>query len=61
MLCEAAGYDIVLVETVGVGQSEYLVRDMVDMFCLLLPPAGGDELQVTTGLSIYRSMYVYTY
>ena len=52
MLCEAAGYDIVLVETVGVGQSEYLVRDMVDMFCLLLPPAGGDELQVTTGLSI---------
>ena len=46
VLCEAAGYDIVLVETVGVGQSEYLVRDMVDMFCLLLPPAGGDELQV---------------
>jgi len=45
VLCEAAGYDIVLVETVGVGQSEYLVRDMVDMFCLLLPPAGGDELQ----------------
>ena len=43
--CEAAGHDIVLVETVGVGQSEYLVRDMVDMFCLLLPPAGGDELQ----------------
>lgn len=45
VLCEAAGYDIVLVETVGVGQNEYLVRDMVDMFCLLLPPAGGDELQ----------------
>jgi len=45
VLCEAGGYDIVLVETVGVGQSEYLVRDMVDMFCLLLPPAGGDELQ----------------
>ena len=45
VLCEASGYDIVLVETVGVGQSEYLVRDMVDMFCLLLPPAGGDELQ----------------
>jgi LAO/AO transport system kinase len=45
ILCEAAGYDLVLVETVGVGQSEYLVRDMVDMFCLILPPAGGDELQ----------------
>jgi len=45
VLCEAGGYDVVLVETVGVGQSEYLVRDMVDMFCLLLPPAGGDELQ----------------
>ena len=45
ILCEAAGYDLVLVETVGVGQSEYMVRDMVDMFCLLLPPAGGDELQ----------------
>jgi len=45
ILCEASGFDIVLVETVGVGQSEYLVRDMVDMFCLLLPPAGGDELQ----------------
>ena len=43
ILCEASGYDIVLVETVGVGQSEYMVRDMVDMFCLLLPPAGGDE------------------
>ena len=42
---EAGGYDVVLVETVGVGQSEYEVRDMVDMFCLLLPPAGGDELQ----------------
>eukprot|EP00095_Tigriopus_kingsejongensis_P009342 maker-scaffold362_size196086-snap-gene-0.27 protein:Tk09342 transcript:maker-scaffold362_size196086-snap-gene-0.27-mRNA-1 annotation:"hypothetical protein CAPTEDRAFT_114900" len=45
ILCEAAGYDIILVETVGVGQSEYLVADMVDMFCLLIPPAGGDELQ----------------
>jgi len=45
VLCEAAGYNIVLVETVGVGQSEFLVSDMVDMFCLILPPAGGDELQ----------------
>jgi LAO/AO transport system kinase len=45
LLTEAAGYDVVLVETVGVGQSETAVADMVDMFCLLLSPAGGDELQ----------------
>lgn len=45
VLCEAAGYDIILVETVGVGQSEFMVADMVDMFCLIIPPAGGDELQ----------------
>ncbi|XP_051024926.1 methylmalonic aciduria type A protein, mitochondrial isoform X1 [Acomys russatus] len=46
LLCEAGGYDIILIETVGVGQSEFAVADMVDMFVLLLPPAGGDELQV---------------
>lgn len=45
LLCEAAGYDVVLVETVGVGQSETAVADMVDMFVLLLSPGGGDELQ----------------
>ncbi|EPZ35669.1 ArgK protein domain-containing protein [Rozella allomycis CSF55] len=45
VMCEAAGYDIILVETVGVGQSETLVADMVDIFALLVPPAGGDELQ----------------
>lgn len=45
VLCEAAGYDVVLVETVGVGQNEIAVADMVDMFVLALPPAGGDELQ----------------
>ncbi|XP_077379600.1 methylmalonic aciduria type A protein, mitochondrial isoform X2 [Festucalex cinctus] len=45
VLCEGAGYDVVLVETVGVGQSEFAVADMVDMFVLLIPPAGGDELQ----------------
>ncbi|XP_053088932.1 methylmalonic aciduria type A protein, mitochondrial isoform X2 [Pangasianodon hypophthalmus] len=45
VLCEGAGYDIVLVETVGVGQSEFAVADMVDLFVLLIPPAGGDELQ----------------
>ncbi|MDP5307497.1 methylmalonyl Co-A mutase-associated GTPase MeaB [Paracoccus spongiarum] len=44
-LCEAAGYDIVLIETVGVGQSETLVAEMSDLFVLLLAPAGGDELQ----------------
>ncbi|XP_071088202.1 methylmalonic aciduria type A homolog, mitochondrial-like isoform X1 [Haliotis cracherodii] len=45
VLCEGAGYDVTLVETVGVGQSEFVVADMVDMFCLIIPPAGGDELQ----------------
>lgn len=45
LVAEAAGYDLVLVETVGVGQSETAVADMVDMFVLLLLPGGGDELQ----------------
>ena len=45
LLCEAAGYDVVLVETVGVGQSEVTVRDMVDMFLLLVITGAGDELQ----------------
>ncbi|WP_299361884.1 methylmalonyl Co-A mutase-associated GTPase MeaB [uncultured Paracoccus sp.] len=44
-LCEAAGFDVVLIETVGVGQSETMVADMSDLFVLLLAPAGGDELQ----------------
>lgn len=44
-LCEAAGYDVVLIETVGVGQSETVVAQMADLFVLLLAPAGGDELQ----------------
>lgn len=44
-LCEAAGFDIVLVETVGVGQSETVVAELSDLFVLLLAPAGGDELQ----------------
>ena len=44
-LCEAAGFDIVLIETVGVGQSETMVDDLCDLFILLLAPAGGDELQ----------------
>ena len=45
LICEAAGFDVVLVETVGVGQSETAVADMVDVFLLLLLPGGGDELQ----------------
>lgn len=44
-VCEAAGFQQVLVETVGVGQSETLVQDLVDVVVLVLPPAGGDELQ----------------
>jgi len=44
-LVEGAGFDVVLVETVGVGQSETVVADMTDVFVLLLAPAGGDELQ----------------
>lgn len=44
-LCEAAGFDVILIETVGVGQSETVVAEMSDLFILLLAPAGGDELQ----------------
>lgn len=44
-LCEAAGFDLVLIETVGVGQSETVVAELCDLFLLLLAPAGGDELQ----------------
>ena len=45
LLCEAAGYDVILVETVGVGQSETVVADMVDFFMVLMLPNAGDELQ----------------
>ncbi len=45
LLCEAAGYDVVLVETVGVGQSETMVADMTDCFLALMLPGAGDELQ----------------
>jgi LAO/AO transport system kinase len=45
LLFEAAGFDVVLVETVGVGQSEVTVRSMVDFFLLVLAPGAGDELQ----------------
>ena len=45
LLCEAAGFDAVIVETVGVGQAETAVAEIVDMFVLILPPTAGDELQ----------------
>jgi len=45
LVCEAAGYDVILVETVGIGQSEVAVRSMVDFFLVLLQPGAGDELQ----------------
>jgi len=45
LLCEAAGFDVVIVETVGVGQSETVVADMVDVFIALMLPGAGDELQ----------------
>ncbi|MEY2769936.1 MAG: hypothetical protein RIQ38_355 [Pseudomonadota bacterium] len=45
LVCEAAGYDVVIVETVGVGQSETAVANMSDMFCLLQLPNAGDDLQ----------------
>lgn len=45
MILEAAGFDVIIIETVGVGQSEVAVAELVDMFILLLSPGGGDELQ----------------
>jgi LAO/AO transport system kinase len=45
LVCEAAGFDVVLIETVGVGQSETVVADMVDCFLVLMLPGAGDELQ----------------
>jgi LAO/AO transport system kinase len=45
LICEAAGYDVILVETVGIGQSETAVADMTDFFLALMLPGAGDELQ----------------
>src|SRR4029077_13908483 len=45
LVCEAAGYDVVLVETIGTGQSETAVADMTDFFLVLMLPGAGDELQ----------------
>jgi LAO/AO transport system kinase len=59
LLCEAAGFDVIIVETVGVGQSETVVADMVDLFLALLIPAGGDELQgIKKGLIELADMIV---
>jgi len=56
-LCQAAGYDLVLVETVGLGQSEVEICEGVDMLLLLVPPGGGDELQgVKKGIVELTSM-----
>lgn len=59
LLCEAAGFDVVIVETVGVGQSETAVAEMVDIFITLLIPGGGDELQgIKKGLIELADMVV---
>ena len=61
ILCEGAGYDIVLIETVGVGQSEITVSEMCDLFCLLISPAHGDELQgVKRGIMEQSDLLVVT-
>ncbi len=58
---EAAGFDVVLVETVGVGQSEYAVAKLVDMFVLLVAPGGGDDLQgIKKGIVEMADMLVVT-
>lgn len=49
VICEAAGFSRVLVETVGVGQNETAVVGLVDCLLLVMPPVGGDELQVRAG------------
>ena len=45
LLCEAAGYDTIIVESVGIGQSEIAIEESSDMIMLVLPPASGDDLQ----------------
>ena len=59
LLCESGGFDIVIVETVGLGQSEITVCDTTDMLMLLTPPAAGDELQgVKKGIMEVADMVV---
>ena len=61
LCCECAGYDRVIVETVGVGQSETAVAGLVDMFVLLVPPAAGDGLQgVKRGIMELADLVVVT-
>ena len=61
LVCEAAGFDVVIVETVGVGQSETAVAEMVDIFVLLLQPGGGDELQgFKRGITELADLFVIT-
>ena len=61
LLCEAAGFDVVLVETVGTGQSETVVADMVDFFLVLALPGAGDELQgIKKGILELADMIVVT-
>jgi LAO/AO transport system kinase len=61
LLCEAAGYDIILIETVGVGQSEVMVKSMTDFFLLLMLPGSGDELQgIKKGIMEMADMVVIT-
>ncbi len=60
-VCEAASYDFIIIETVGVGQSEYEVNDMVDFFLLLALPAAGDDLQgIKKGIMEMADMIVVT-
>ena len=59
LLCEAAGFDLILVETVGIGQSETTVAGMTDMFILLLLPGSGDDLQgIKRGVTELADMVV---
>ena len=61
LLCEAAGHDVILIETVGVGQSETAVAGMVDLFLLLVAPGAGDELQgIKKGIVELADMVVVT-
>ena len=61
LLCEAAGHDVIIIETVGVGQSETAVAGMVDLFMLLVAPGAGDELQgIKKGIVELADMVVVT-
>jgi LAO/AO transport system kinase len=61
MICERANFDYILIETVGVGQSEVEARDIVDMFILLLQPGGGDDLQgIKRGIMELADLFIVT-